>query len=342
MIALLGDGIALATIATKAVGDTLIYRQHNANLASQLCGMYNVNEGEWYVDEDKSPQSGNNSMLLNLIDERYNRNLVPDALALSYDIYRVGAKTGQAFHTKSFNSKSEENSDSKGGWVWLNDYIKHPDGYPSVSQEMRAFFKNITGLNYVDNGLFGSGLVSGVFFQLIKNGKIRVAYVTKGTSLLNLKDWIANGSQGWDGNSGLYKAAYEIAKKINAAKTSVVSCLYFFGHSLGGGMANYNAMTTGNPSVTFNAASVHPNSVIENLDKYQFLVKNKSMIGIYVKGEALSTELSNIVGLPKNGNRYEFEIESDRDNAIQRHLLEPMCAKYHLSDFKWNERKEQI
>lgn len=336
MIALLGEGIALAT---KAVGDTLIYRQHNANLASQLCGMYNVDEGKW--------SSGNNSILLNLHDERYNRNLVPDALALSYDIYRVGDKKGQAFHTKSF-SDPDSKSNPKNGWIWLNDYMKDQERYPLVSQEMRLFLNRIKDLKvpYVDRGFLASGLVSGVFFQILKNGKIRVAYVTKGTSVL--KDWIANGSQGWDGNSRMYETACKIAKKISDIKkgSSVVSCLYFFGHSLGGGMANYNAMVTGNPSVTFNAASVHPNSVIKNIDNYQNLIKNKSMVGIYVKREALSTTASNIVGLPKNGNRYEIEIESKNfangDDAIKRHLLEPMCSQYGLHSFNWNESRTLI
>ena len=319
MIPFLGTDILLA------VNDTLLYRQANANMASQLIGLYNVDEG--LLSDDSS-------MLGNMQDdERYNRNLVPDALGLSYDIYRVSDKSEQAYHTKSF-------SDSKNGWIWLNDYIKHPDGYPFVSEEMKTFFQQIENLNYVD--ITGSGLVSGVFFQLVKKKKIRIAYVTKGTS--SLKDWIANGSQGWDGNSRLYEDACKIARKINyfKSKTSIISCLYFFGHSLGGGMANYNAMTTGNPSVTFNAASVHPNSVMRNMRNYQLLVKNKLMIGVYVKGEALSTAISNIVGLPKNGNRYEIVINQEYftngDSAIERHSLEPMCSQYGLSSFNWNNR----
>lgn len=336
MIALLGGGIVLAV---RTVGVTLIYRQQNANLASQLCGMYSVDEGNW---------SDDNSILLNLHDERYNRNLVPDALALSYDIYRVGDKKGRAYHTKSFSD-----SESKDGWIWLNDYIKGEERYPLVSQEMRSFLRQIKDLTYVDNDdlkyvdkdgiIRASGLVSGVFFQILKNGKIRVAYVTKGTS--DLKDWNANVSQFWDGNSEMYKAAYKIAKKISYIKNKspVVSCLYFFGHSLGGGMANYNAMTTGNPSVTFNAASVHPNSVIENMDNYQYLIKNKSMVGIYVDGEVLSTPFSDILGVPKNGNRYKFEIESKNfANAIERHYLEPMCSQRGLKSFDWNESRTLI
>ena len=214
------------------------------------------------------------------------------------------------------------------------------DGYPFVSEEMKTFFQQIENLNYVD--ITGSGLVSGVFFQLVKKKKIRIAYVTKGTS--SLKDWIANGSQGWDGNSRLYEDACKIARKINyfKSKTSIISCLYFFGHSLGGGMANYNAMTTGNPSVTFNAASVHPNSVMRNMRNYQLLVKNKLMIGVYVKGEALSTAISKIVWQPKNVNSYEIVINQEYftngDSAIERHGLEPMCSQYGLSSFNWNNR----
>ena len=94
MIPFLGTDILLA------VNDTLLYRQTNANMASQLIGLYNVDEG--LLSDDSS-------MLGNMQDdERYNRNLVPDALGLSYDIYRVSDKSEQAYHTKSF-------SDSKNG-----------------------------------------------------------------------------------------------------------------------------------------------------------------------------------------------------------------------------------
>ena len=66
------------------------------------------------------------------------------------------------------------------------------------------------------------------------------------------------------------------------------------------------------------------------------------MIGVYVEGEVLSLPASEAVGLPKNGNRYVVKIDQsylkDGDNAIERHYLKPLCARYKLESTKWEYR----
>ena len=66
------------------------------------------------------------------------------------------------------------------------------------------------------------------------------------------------------------------------------------------------------------------------------------MIGVYVEGEVLSLEMSNIVGLPKNGNRYKIEVNPDHftngANMIERHFLQPLCSQYGLVKMNWNDR----
>lgn len=102
------------------------------------------------------------------------------------------------------------------------------------------------------------------------------------------------------------------------------------------------------PAITFNAASVHPNSVADNMYSYQYLVNNKAMVGVYVEGEVLSLPSSETVGLPKNGNRYVVKIEQsylkDGDDMIQRHYLKPLCARYNLKSFtiNWESRDLKI
>lgn len=63
------------------------------------------------------------------------------------------------------------------------------------------------------------------------------------------------------------------------------------------------------------------------------------MVGIYVEGEILSSKASPLVGLPKNGNRYKVTLDSkyltNGSNPINKHLLEPLCAKYGLSKMTW-------
>lgn len=327
--ALLGGAIVLG----QAVNATLQSRQTNANIAMKAIDSYNTDEG---VLSDNSEMLGNSSE-----SERQNRNLIPDALALSNDIYCINDKSIKAYHTKSFYESNIN------GWVWVNDYFEYPNAFPNIrnNKNLHNFLlcvRDTQGTKYIDKQ---TGLVSGVFFQYVNEKLIRIAYVTKGTTPTKREDWGANFKQGWDGNSALYQKSLKNAIFINKMINHYINdsgYLYFFGHSLGGGLANYNAMNTKRPSVTFNAASVHPDSVIRNLKNYKELVENKSMIGVYVEGEVLSLEMSNKVGLPKNGNRYKIEVNPDYftngDNMIERHFLQPLCSQYGLVKMNWKDR----
>ncbi len=311
----------------NAVQRTIEMRQQNSRLASMIIPEYNVEEGLL--------SDNNYNMLRNLPGcERENENLIPDALALSCNVYCLTDNTAKAYHSQSFYSINN-------GWVWLNDYFKYPTSFLEISPKMHNFFKDIRDLPYIDKE---TGLVSGIFFQYINAKIIRIAYVTKGTTPTSLKDWGANFKQGWNGNSALYKKSSDNARYINKKLNDNIGdsgYLYFFGHSLGGGLANYNAMKENRPSITFNAASIHPDSVISNMANYNELVKNKAMIGIYVEGEVLSLNVSDTLGLPKNGNRYKVVISPKyltNGNMVERHLLEPLCSQYGLHRMSWNNR----
>lgn len=282
--------------------------------------------------------SDNTEILLGSADsEKRNQYLIPDALALSCDIYAVCAKdssTNTAYHTKSFSSINK-------GWVYLEDYFKNQNAFAEVSNNFHQFCLEIRNLKFIDNDK--SGLGSGIFFQYINSKLIRIAYVTKGTA--TRKDALTDLEQGWKGRTPQYQLSLSNAKRIYAAMNRHLSgngYLYYFGHSLGGGLANYNAMGTNIPAVTFNAASVHPDNVSCYVDNYNFLIKSNSMIGIYVEGEILSTKASPLVGLPKNGNRYRVTIDAKyltgSDNPIAKHLLEPLCATYGLGKMNWKNK----
>lgn len=269
--------------------------------------------------------------------ERYNRNIIPDALALSCDIYAACSKDpskNKTFHTKSF-------SDGGPGWVYIEDYFHNMNSFSTLSNCFKQFLLSIRYLEYNDEKR--SGLGSGVFFQYIDSNNIRIAYVTKGTA--TRKDALTDLEQGLKAKTPQYQLSLKNAKLIKSAVQRHLSDkghLYYFGHSLGGGLANYNAMGTNVPSITFNAASVHPDNVSCYVDNYNKLINTKSMVGIYVEGEILSTKVSPFVGLPKNGNRYKVNLDpkylTNGSDPINKHLLEPLCAKYGLSEMTWTNK----
>lgn len=328
---LLGIGIVLGK---KIVDDNISQRQDKVErLKSQI--QYNT---ESVLEENDS-----NLLLDSSSTERYNRNIIPDALALSCDIYAICSKkqSCSGFHTKSFSTAGH-------GWVYLKEFLKYPDYDKGMTKAFIDFCNAIKNLKYIDEIKIDeekpSGLGSGVFFQYINDQLIRIAYVTKGTA--SMKDIGTDIEQGLKASTRQYNLSKENAIIINKRMRDYLgdsAHLYFFGHSLGGGLANFNAIATKNPAITFNAASLHPDNVALYANNYNQLVKKNSMIGVYVTGEMLSTEMSSKVGLPKNGNRYRVGLDTKyykkEMNLLARHFLEPLCTKYALKKINnWNHK----
>ncbi|WP_222985421.1 lipase family protein [Psittacicella gerlachiana] len=103
--------------------------------------------------------------------------------------------------------------------------------------------------------------------------------VFKGTGILFLDDWENNIQQALGKESKYYQHAIKLAKAIVSAHKSAE--VYAVGHSLGGGLATVFAMVSGAKAITYNAAGISENTLMEarydckNIDAY------------YVKGEAL-------------------------------------------------------
>lgn len=263
----------------------------------------------------------------NWIEGKDKERLLKDALALSQDVYVVNGHSTNFYHTSSYSSLHR-------GWFLLNSKLDldfFPDSIRFFCNEIKSV---VPEFNNTNNG-FGSMLCVCEFF----NDVFLVAYIFEGTNpiidwKLDFKDILTDIKQGLNGKDTQYIQAIRNAKKIVESLKNRCK-LYFFGHSLGGGLANAAALATGFPAITFNAASLHPDYV----SQYQNNYKKHLLASVYVEHEMLSTPLSNGAGLPKAGDRYKIRL-SQKGSALDKHKLEPLCAKYNLEKNTWNKTNE--
>lgn len=116
----------------------------------------------------------------------------------------------------------------------------------------------------------GIGFFSMIFYKQVSDTMYDIAYVTEGTTgnlkgAMALWDFIMDGIvtdllQGLSGMSPQYTRSIQNAKilsKICSKNPSSIRNLYFFGHSLGGGLAIVNALTTGHKAIVFNHAGLN-------------------------------------------------------------------------------------
>lgn len=106
-------------------------------------------------------------------------------------------------------------------------------------------------LTYVDKE---TGLISALY-ERTQNGKTEYVYAAAGTDPKCLEDWKNNLEQLY-GNSKQYEQAAHTAEELAKRIPNATSCLYFVGHSLGGGLAANNALRTGCRAITFNPAAL--------------------------------------------------------------------------------------
>lgn len=132
------------------------------------------------------------------------------------------------------------------------------------------------------------------FFSMLyyrKNGKkLDLAYVTSGTTAnsrelydLILDVFIVDILQAITGLSPQHTLSIQNAKLLDTfcnANKEYIGELYFFGHSLGGGMAVANSLATGREAVVFNNAGL---SIIRDIAHLRTLVKNLNIPGNLVK-----------------------------------------------------------
>jgi uncharacterized protein YukE len=131
--------------------------------------------------------------------------------------------------------------------------------------------------------------------SIYRDDEGRYVLAFAGTDPSSISDWGANAQQGVGALSSQHLQAIGLAQHLAGAVGS--DNMVLTGHSLGGGLASTASVATDVPAVTFNAAGVHPNTVlaaatlgheIPGLDPGQ--VRN-----YHVRGEILTT-LQNPLG----------------------------------------------
>jgi hypothetical protein len=116
-----------------------------------------------------------------------------------------------------------------------------------------------------------------------------------GTDPTSVSDWATNVQQGTGQLSAQHLQAIGLAQDLESAVGA--EHLVLTGHSLGGGLASTAAAATGEPAVTFNAAGVHPNTLVAAaaLGGSHFGVAADQVRNYHVRGELLTT-LQNPLG----------------------------------------------
>lgn len=171
-----------------------------------------------------------------------------------------------------------------------NETILNKIGYNGI---FGIFKKDISIENRLANRI--SGFFSMIFYRKCESSQYDIAYVTAGTTgnMKNIYDLLVdnvttNLLQGLIGVSPQYTRSIQNAKilaKFCECNTSIRN-LYFFGHSLGGGMAAANALATGHRAIIFNHAGLNIWRKI-----YGRIKNNNSMIVSYhTKNDFLTTE----------------------------------------------------
>ncbi|MGO4598341.1 WXG100 family type VII secretion target [Terrabacter sp. 2RAF25] len=110
-----------------------------------------------------------------------------------------------------------------------------------------------------------------------------------GTDPKSVSDWGTNAQQGLGALSSQHLQAIALAHHLAAAVGS--DNVVLTGHSLGGGLASTASVATGVPAVTFNAAGVHPNTVVAAaaLGHHSASLDQGQVRNYHVRGEILTT-----------------------------------------------------
>ncbi|NUR17065.1 MAG: DUF2974 domain-containing protein [Dermatophilaceae bacterium] len=96
--------------------------------------------------------------------------------------------------------------------------------------------------------------------NIYRDDEGRYVLAFAGTDPSSVSDWGANAQQGLGGLSTQHVQAIALAQHLAGAVGRDNMALT--GHSLGGGLASTASLATDVPAVTFNAAGVHPNTVL--------------------------------------------------------------------------------
>ena len=154
-------------------------------------------------------------------------------------------------------------------------------------------------------------------------------YATAGTEMTDLGDWSNNIDQG----TGFFAPQY--SESVGHANDLVLNEKYegvsFTGHSLGGGLASANALSTGGKAVTFNAAGLSR----QNKERLGVSGLTANITAYIVAGEALNGLQRNI-GLKAMANHIIY-LPSFGKNTVEKHFMTNVKAAFSIyQDLKEN------
>lgn len=200
-----------------------------------------------------------------------------------------------------------------------------------------------------------TGFFSMLFFRKVNN-ETHLAYVTSGTTFNYrdhkydlLMDNITNIGQALFGLSPQYTLAIQNAKILNKiCEMNNGYRLYFFGHSLGGGMAIANALATKRKAIVFNNGGINrKRNLIHGTywsnEAFWKSDENKNILRIYTRNDWLSTEknnkhwdkvFTNILGLsPQDVGKKLYFGEGGHgiDDMCRAMSLEFVCNKSQIT-----------
>ncbi len=186
-----------------------------------------------------------------------------------------------------------------------------------------------------------TGLNAAVYTKTV-DGKSAYVYATGGTHEWPA-DVVADVNQ-LVGASAQYEFSVENAKKFSKiiSQSANVASLTFVGHSLGGGTASANALATGHPAITFNAAALSP------ITKHALkLNKTADIRAFIIPGEildktqssaGLSAEGKHVYVHPALGKLNKVEAAYVKNftpigNGVMFHLMESVNAALKKSGY---------
>lgn len=183
-----------------------------------------------------------------------------------------------------------------------------------------------------------SGFKSQVYERVVGGKVTEYSYVTAGTE--DLKDGIADLKQPL-GISGQYSQSAENARVISKQLGSTE--LTFIGHSLGGGEAAHNALSTGRSAITFNAAGVGDMTkfISGGID---MMLKSESKINAYImttdplnkmqNGHTALGQLSPDV----NGNRHYIKQTRTPVTAFGGHSIDTVLNEFGINATQYKKK----
>lgn len=165
------------------------------------------------------------------------------------------------------------------------------------------------------------------------NGNTEYIYSTQGTNPTSVKDWKNNAQQVATGNSPQYAQSVETAGQLKKDYAGVS----FTGHSLGGGLASANALSTEGKAVTFNAAglssktksSLGLNGNTANISAYvvqgEIVSHLQGQIGIQAEGNIITLPVSYVPQIPFT--RTDDAIRTGQ--RIRNHMMNVVIDKFN-------------